>query len=295
MIEQQWQLRGMTFSGLRWREGAAGPLTVLLHGFLDHAGAWERVAEALPGDCVALDHRGHGRSAHNPIGSSYVFADYLADLDALIDGLSPARPVRLVGHSMGGTIASLYAGARPDRVCALVSLDGLGLADGVSSPAVVDLDPVSDRLVRFLDGVRSPPRNRALPSLLAAQERLEAAHPRLGPQWAARLAERGTRPAPSPAVSGSVVWSFDAMHRVRSPIPYRHEHHIPLLRRILCPVLSVRPAMTMFQHDDVAALEAAIARLSTVVVPNTSHMMHFEEPEAISGHIREFWATIPAL
>ena len=291
MIEQQWQLRGMTFAGLRWREAASGPIAVLLHGFLDHAGAWERVADALPGDCVALDHRGHGRSDHNPVGASYVFSDYLADLDALLDALSPGRPVRLVGHSMGGTIASLYAGARPDRVCSLVSLDGLGLADGVTSPGVSELDPVSDRIVRFLDGVRAPPRNRALPSLLAAQQRLEAAHPRLGLEWAARLAERGTRPAAAPASPGSVVWAFDPMHRVRSPIPYRHQHHVPLLRRIVCPVLSLRPETTMFVADDVALLEAAIPRLTRRVVPNTTHMMHFEEPEAISAHIRQFWAT----
>ena len=146
MIEQQWQLRGMTFSGLRWREGAAGPLTVLLHGFLDHAGAWERVAEALPGDCVALDHRGHGRSAHNPIGSSYVFADYLADLDALIDGLSPARPVRLVGHSMGGmTIMALAArypelfGTRVTGVALLATTAG-GISDiSFGLPAMAEL------------------------------------------------------------------------------------------------------------------------------------------------------------
>lgn len=81
------------------------------------------------------------------------------------------------------------------------------------------------------------------------------------------------------------------MHRVRSPIPYRHEHHVPLLRRVRCPVLSVRPETTTFALGDVAVLEAAIPRLSSVVVPNTTHMMHFEEPEAISHHIREFWAN----
>lgn len=285
MVEVSRSLRGRTCAALRWPADpgdAAAPLTVLLHGFLDHAGAWERVAAGLPGERLAIDHRGHGRSAHNPPGDTYLFADYLADLDAWLDAVAPGAPVRLVGHSMGGTIATLYAGARPERVCALVSVDGLGMADGVDGTPG---DPVADRMVRYLDGVRTPPRNRVLPSVEVAAERLRLAHPSLDAAWALRLAERGTRPAP-----GGVVWAFDPAHRVRSPIPYRHAHHVPLLRRIRCPVLSVRPSEAVFAAADVAALEGAVADLRTVTVEGAGHMVHLDQPALLSAHIREFWA-----
>lgn len=287
MIEVSQTLRGRSCAGLRWPGDAAeGPLTVLLHGFLDHAGAWERVAAGLPGELLAPDHRGHGRSEPNPPGASYLFADYLADLDAWLDAVAPARPVRLVGHSMGGTIATLYAGARPERVASVVSVDGLGMADGVDGAPG---DPVADRMVRFLDGVRSPPRNRVLPSVEVAAERLRAAHPSLDVDWSLRLAERGTRAAP-----GGVVWAFDPAHRVRSPVPYRHGHHAPLLRRIRCPVLAVRPGNPVFEAADVAALEGAVADLRVATVPGAGHMVHLDQPGALAGIIREFWADVDA-
>ncbi|MSP54433.1 MAG: alpha/beta hydrolase [Myxococcales bacterium] len=314
MIETRWKLRGMWFAGLRWEadpEGedltAAGSeptVSVFLHGYLEQAGSWEGVAQALPGLRIALDQRGHGRSDHNPPGASYLFADYVADVDALLDAVSPDRAVRLVGHSMGGTIATLYAGARPARVASVVCLDGLGLADGVTGSAIVDSDPVSERMVRFLDGSRtSVPQHRPMPDLLAAAARLQATHPRIGPDWARRLAERGTSPAPpasgSPSSPGSrdesVVWSFDPVHRVRSPIPYRHAHHIPLLRRVHCPVLSLHPQWPVFDTADVALLEREIPDVRVETIPNTSHMMPLEEPASITARILAFWrATAPA-
>ena len=287
MLETRWTLRGMDFAGLTWP--GTGPLTLLLHGFLDHAGAWEGVAAGLPGPLVALDHRGHGRSAHNPRGASYLFADYVADVDALVDLLSPNDPVRLVGHSMGGTIASLYAGARPSRVASLVSIDGLGIPDGVDSPMMAGGDPVSERMVKFLDGAKRLPERRAMPSVEAAAERLASTNTMSGPAWARRLAERGTVP-----VEGGVTWSFDPAHKTRSPVPYRHGHHVPLLRRITCPVLALHPSAGTFADDDIAVLEAAIPRFERATVPGTGHAMHQEAPALIAQAICAFWANNPS-
>ena len=64
--------------------------------------------------CIAIDMRGFGRTQRPDDG--YWFPDYLADVDALLDQLAPDAPVDLIGHSMGGNIAMLYAGARPNRV-----------------------------------------------------------------------------------------------------------------------------------------------------------------------------------
>src|SRR5258707_12888806 len=74
---------------------------------------------------IAPDWRGFGRSEWPQEG--YGFPDYLGDLDALMDRISPHLPARMVGHSMGGNIANLYAGLRPERERFVVNPQGLGL------------------------------------------------------------------------------------------------------------------------------------------------------------------------
>ena len=71
--------------------------------------------------------RGFGRTAHS--GEAYWFPEYLADLHELVKHYSADLPVNLVGHSMGGNVASLYAGVMPERVSKIVNIEGFGLAD----------------------------------------------------------------------------------------------------------------------------------------------------------------------
>src|SRR6218665_2972832 len=81
------------------------PLLVLVHGWMDVGASFQFVVDALcarPGwqarPIVALDWRGFGKS-DNSGADSYWFADYLADLDFVLDELSPGQPIDLLGHS----------------------------------------------------------------------------------------------------------------------------------------------------------------------------------------------------
>ncbi len=274
MIESSWTLRGLAFTGLQWGTPSGVP-TVLLHGWLDHAGSWRRIAEQLEGWCVALDHRGHGGSPRVGPGTTYHFPDYVADLDALVVALGGR--VRLVGHSMGGTIATLYAGACPEAVEAVVSIDGLGLHDGG--------DEAADRMVAFLDQTRRPVQPKVFASVEVAADRLRAAMPFLDPAHARELAARDTVPVP-----GGYTWAHDLRHRIRGAIPYRHAHHQPLLARIRCPVLSIHPEHSPFAAADVAALEGTIARLAVVTIPGAGHMVHLQAPDPVAFAVRAFFA-----
>lgn len=284
--ETRYTLRALPFAALEWGEPAlseggaseggvsegAVP-TLLLHGFLDHAGSWSRVAEQLSGHVVALDLRGHGRSAWVGPGESYHFAEYLADLDALVTTLGGR--VRLVGHSMGGSIASIYAGARPEAVDRLAIVDGIGLPDGGAG--------ARDRMVQFLDGIARVRPHRAYPTVAAAAARLVATWSGLDPAWALELAERGTRP-----VDEGFVWRYDPRHLVRAPVPYRQDQHLRFLTAIRCPVLSVHPERSLFSASDVALLEAAIPDLVVRKVPGAGHMTQLDAPLALAGLLDSF-------
>jgi pimeloyl-ACP methyl ester carboxylesterase len=115
-----------TMEGLHWaRPGAAKVLC--LHGWLDNAASFVPLAPFLKDfDLLALDFSGHGFSSHRPETSRYYFPDNIFDIDAAMDQLGWDQ-CHLIGHSMGGGVASCFAAALPERVDRLVLLDSLGI------------------------------------------------------------------------------------------------------------------------------------------------------------------------
>ena len=278
MREVTWTLHGRQFTGIEWGE-AVGTPTVFLHGFLDQAGSWRDVVTDLAGWRVAIDQRGHGRSAHVEPGAGYHFADYLVDLDALARLIGP---MHLVGHSMGGTVATMFAGTRPELVQSLVLVDGIGLQDSTNEAV--------ERMEHFLNDHASPPKNKVFSGLDAAIIRLRSANPHLSDEYATFLAGRLTNP-----VEGGLTWSWDARHRMRGAIPYRHDNHAQFLRRIKCPVLSIRPEFTPFDQENIRLLEHYLPQLQRAAIPGASHMVHLEKPAAVAAHLREFYTLITAV
>ncbi len=97
----------------RWPCRAPARATVaLLHGLAEHAGRYAALADRLNAagiELVAVDLRGHGRSTGDRTWVER-FDEYLDDATALLVSAScPRRPLFLMGHSMGGTIAALFA------------------------------------------------------------------------------------------------------------------------------------------------------------------------------------------
>ena len=146
-------IRGLDYHLEQWGDAAQAtaerPLLVLLHGWMDVGASFQFAVDALAALegparwIVAPDWRGFGRTSASG-SDSYWFPDYLGDLDALVDALSPAQPIDLLGHSMGGNVVMSYAGVRPARVRRLVNLEGFGM------PSIRAQDAAS-RLVKWLD------------------------------------------------------------------------------------------------------------------------------------------------
>jgi pimeloyl-ACP methyl ester carboxylesterase len=262
------------------------PPLVLLHGWMDVGASFQFLVDALstPRWVIAPDWRGFGLSAV-PGADAYWFPDYLGDLDALLDALSPDAPVDLVGHSMGGNVAMVYAGVRPKRVRRLVNLEGFGMPDSRASQAPT-------RLEKWLDELKEPPRLMPYGSLEAVARRLQANDPFLGADKAAWLAAHWAES------DGAGRWRLraDPAHKRVNPVLYRKEEVLASWQRITAPLLWVEGEETQvlrrwgaaYPREDFEARMATLPPHRRVLLPRCGHMLHHDQPEAVAAVLEEF-------
>ena len=137
---------------LNYGEGSpSGPPLVLIHGI---ASRWQVFLPILPSLCedwhvFALDLRGHGSSDRVP--GSYALKRYVSDVVAFVTS-SVVEPCVLLGHSMGGSIALLVAGAIPDLVSGVIAGDTPLMPDQGMVPRRLRRLAVHLRLLRPLAG-----------------------------------------------------------------------------------------------------------------------------------------------
>jgi len=270
--------------GLRLCVSMAGPErgtpVLVLHGYLDHAGTWTPVATALAerGHRVIVpDQRGFGRSDHVGAGGAYHFLDYVRDVDHLVAALRLPSPV-VVGHSMGSTVATWWAGARPTVPAAIVCVDALG------PPAEGD-DQAMTRLTAHLDQTARPQTHRVLPGLAAAAARVRRLV-RVDEERALTLAARITRPVP-----GGVTWTWDPLHRTRSPVGYDVDRHKMALAAIQAPLTLVwAQGSLMASLPDLPEREALVP-LHRREVWDCGHNVHVDEPSRLAALIAEVAAS----
>jgi len=274
-------IRGLAHHLIRWGPDSDDPV-LLLHGFADCAATFQFVADEIdPGlPLVAVDWRGFGRSARSPGG--YWFPDYCADLDELVDRLCPSAPARFVGHSMGGNVAMIYAGARPARVRALVNLEGIGLPRTQPSQA-------PDRLGQWLDELCGPPMPVEYASSDQFVTRVLRRNPRLNEERAQFIAACWSEPLPD----GRVRLAMDPAHRHVNPYLYRREEMEACWRRIEARVLLVVGAESelparLSSEGGVDSFRALVPGLAIERVAGAGHMLHHEAPRAIARLIEAF-------
>jgi len=277
------QVRGLRYHVRRW-PGDPEKRVVLLHGWMDVSASFQFLVDALrpDRDVVAPDWRGYGLSQWSG-ADCYWFPDYLADLDALLDQLEPARPATLIGHSLGGNVAALYAGVRPERVGRLVNLEGFGLA--ATQPEMAPR-----RYARWLDELRVPPRLRSYASFAALADRLQQNNPRLTRPRAEFLARHWGRETET----GEVVLRSDPAHKVVNATLYRLDEARACWQRVTAPVLWVEAERSdsarrlSLSAEALAERRAAFRNVRYVTIPEAGHMLHHDQPERLAEAIEPF-------
>jgi pimeloyl-ACP methyl ester carboxylesterase len=281
------ELRGIAHRILRFGPRDARPC-VFLHGWADTAATFQFLIDAFEDDhpIVALDWRGFGESAW--LGTPYWFPDYYADLEALLGEVHPDGPATLLGHSMGGNIAALYAGIRPERVRAVINLEGFGLRRTAAEAA-------PKRLRRWLDELRTPPafsRFRTLEDFAAV---LRRKNPRLTAERAAFVALNWSRPEPD----GGYSVNFDPYHRLVNPALYRREEAEACWRGCVAPMLMVFGGLSEFRAQlggdaSEETFRALFRDIRFATLPDSGHMMHHDEPEALARIVEPWLRSPPA-
>lgn len=283
---------GLTHRVLEWpqcgtcRADASVSTVFLIHGYMDAAGTWDRVAPTLAADgfrVLAPDMRGFGDGDRAPEGSYYHFADYIADLADLIEALSPNEPVALVGHSMGGTITTLYAGAFPENVARLVSLEGLGPPDNTW-----DAGPQRMRAwIREMRALRERPPQAPL-RREDARRRLVTNHPTVPREVLDHRLPHLVRDIVDDEGQPRVMWRYDPLHRTTSPVPFFAKLFVEFAKRVTCPVLFVSGGVSGFHPRDEDERLRAFAELRREVLEGAGHMMHWTKPEPLAKLLGQF-------
>jgi pimeloyl-ACP methyl ester carboxylesterase len=263
----------------RQRNAGGSPAVVFLHGWLDHSHSFDFVAEHLPDSwrLVLLDFRGMGRSGWLPRGANYQFADHLVDVEAVLRATG-LEATHLVGHSLGGIVATAYAAARPERVLSLSLIESLGPTAGPPENAL-------PRLRGFLEDLERAPNRKRYPNVEAAAARLRENNPTLTESAALYMARHGTEP-----VEEGLVFTFDPAHRRRFGSSYDDAQWLAVSAGVTCPVQLIR-GDNGFRFLEEERLQARLTALRItrppLVIPG-GHHVHLEQPEALARALVEF-------
>jgi pimeloyl-ACP methyl ester carboxylesterase len=270
-----------TLAARSWGDPQRPPL-LALHGWLDNAGSFDRLAPLLADDwhVVALDLRGHGRSSHIADGSWYHYVDYFDEIRATLDHFGWQR-ADLLGHSLGGTLASLFAALHPERVGDLLLIEALGPLTAAPQDALAQLRRALDQRAGF--SARRPLRvfadiDAAISVRMAANDLSEPA--------ARAIVARGVT-----EVEGGVVWSSDARLTLASPMRYTEAQILSMLAGIRAPTLLVLadPATSYLPRAMMDARAAQVAGIRVVRLPGHHHL-HLEDAAAVARAIHLFRA-----
>lgn len=274
-------VRGVDYHVSEWGDPAK-PLLLMLHGFGDAGSTFQFLVDQLQNDwfVVAPDWRGFGESRLR--AQSYWFPDYVADLEMLLSIYSPDQPVNLLGHSMGGNIAGLFAGIFPERVSKFINVEGFGLADRKPDDA-----PLNYR--RWIETSRQGETYRSYESFDQLAKRILRQSPAMPMPMAIFVAQQWAEQDEG----GRVTIKADPAHKLPNAVLYRRSEAEVCWSQVSAPVLFVLGADSKFRPGAVPwlATEAAVLPFSTaklVTVEGAGHMVQFEQPAALAALVEDF-------
>jgi pimeloyl-ACP methyl ester carboxylesterase len=284
-------IRNLRYHVRLWGTPRPGqPPLVMVHGWMDVSASYQFVVDAFAEDrfVIAPDWRGYGLT-ELPGTDNYWFPDYLADLDFLLDHYAGETPVDLVGHSMGGNVAMLYSGTRPERIRKLVNLEGFGMAATQAAQAPT-------RYAKWIGELKSFHRGdldlHTYNDADGVARRLMKTNPRLSQDKADWLARHWARQE----ADGRWRVLGDAAHKIVNAQLFRVDEVLEIYRAIRAPLLAVEASddsLARFWQGRYTLAEyherlKAVSDFRLGRIEDAGHMLHHDQPAALARLIEEF-------
>ncbi|MCH2157826.1 MAG: alpha/beta hydrolase [Oleiphilaceae bacterium] len=271
------QTERLTLAGFHNGQTQGRPV-IMLHGWLDNAATFEPMLERLQLEgrpVYALELPGHGKSQHRDKSAQYHLVDNTIDVLAFVDSISEGSDFDIVGHSMGGIIATLVAASVPERVKHLVLLDSLGpLTDEIENVL-----PQLKRAVKRASSLRNSKLNVYPTKEVAARART-AGVGKISMPASRLLVERGTI-----EVEGGWTWSSDPRLLEPSLLRFSEAQVEAIMGGIECPVLLLVGTDGYFKQYEAIKKRLAYIKTLTQHQVDGGHHFHMEGDVALTAQL----------
>ncbi|MCP1574454.1 hydrolase [Herbaspirillum rubrisubalbicans] len=269
-------LSGLNFHITEWGDPQGFPM-LLLHGIRGYGETFADLVQRLPAGYrfIALDQRGRGQSDWDP-GCNYYTDAYVADMEALVARLALDR-FDLLGHSMGGINAIVYAARHPGKVRQLVIED--------AGPGAFENSAGATRIRREL---------ATTPSHFATWEEASAFMRALRPSVTEEARQQRLHNMLKQVAGGAYTWRYDhvGISATRlTPDTSRVVDLRPHVMALACPTLVVRGERSDYLSAEIAAeMRQLNARILSRTIADAGHYIHDDQPQAFAQVVRQFLA-----
>ena len=280
--EVRFSLPHIEVAGKAWGEPGGLPV-IALHGWLDNAATFDRVAPALDGvHLVALDLPGHGLSGHMP-ATGYSLWQQAASVLQVAEDLGWER-FALLGHSMGAIISGILAGSLPERIIGAAMIDGL-------MPFTSEADDAPRQMARFfksslqLGSKRKPIYDSADKAISA---RVLGGTTPISREAAGCLVERGLMPH-----DGGWTWRTDPQLMLPSPLRLTQRHAVSFIENISAPACLVLANQgVMHKHPEVLDRIDAFEHLQVHRIDGGHHLHLEAQAPEVAAILKDFYTSL---
>lgn len=266
----------LTLAALTWGD-PKNPPVLALHGWLDNAGSFTQIAPLLTDYyVVALDMPGHGLSDHLPKGIRYHFLDAVDIVIQVLDKLGWDKAV-LMGHSLGGTVATVVAASFPERVVKLVTIDCIG---PLSEESVQAPGRLRESVQMFNNAEKMQPKTYPdFESMLQLRAKINAVPAAL----IKPLVERGVKTS-----ADGFVWRFDPALSLPSLSYFTEEQVLAFLRQIKVPTLLIEASEGVIVDNELLGIrKSTISDLQCYLVEGCHHV-HLTDGDIVGEIVNKF-------
>lgn len=265
---------GLKFHVTEWGPIAAKPV-VMMHGIRGYGETFSGVALALQPSyrVIAFDQRGRGQTDWD-VDRNYYTDTYVSDLGAIVNALG-LKKFDLLGHSMGGINAIVYASQNPDRVSKLVIED--------AGPGAFETSPGASRIRQELENT---------PAWFDSWDTASAFMRNLRPTVTEEARQQRLQSMLKPASEGGYTWRYDHAGIVATrlnPDPNRVVDLRPHVAAIGCETLLVRGSKTDYLQPEMANLMCGLnPRITCKEISDAGHYVHDDQPSAFNTAVCQF-------